>query len=420
MARVISYNEHKVKAGAADLLVASGWLKEPGDLGFTELLRRFEKLTDLNQRTTKNALHVSLNFDPSEKLSPEKMEQIAAEYLEGLGFGGQPYLVYRHRDAAHPHIHLVSTNIRADGTAISMHKLAKLRSEPARLALEKKYGLVPAGGQQKKAVLLPEPVDAARVIYGRAETKQAIGKVLNFVLRSYKFASLAELNSVLGLYYVVADPGSSDSRIRQHDGLVFRVLDSDGEKLGPPIKASLFAGKRQLKDLQVLFARNKFKPDEAARRVRGIIGRACLADQLKLAVLVAALKKDGVDVVLRRNDGGMIYGLTYVDHVTKVVFNGSELGKVYSAKAVLERCGEWRADEGKKQNGTAQRRGMVAGHGGDLARDRQGGYGAGEGKKENGTGLVEVLLDTGYQPETMDAELKRRKRKKKRRLSPGY
>jgi hypothetical protein len=50
------------------------------------------------------------------------------------------------------------------------------------------------------------------------------------------------------------------------------------------------------------------------------------------------LKKQGIDVVLRQNKQDLIYGITYVDHQTKCVFNGSALGKPYSAKAVQERC----------------------------------------------------------------------------------
>jgi hypothetical protein len=50
------------------------------------------------------------------------------------------------------------------------------------------------------------------------------------------------------------------------------------------------------------------------------------------------LSKENIDVVLRKNKEGLIYGITYVDHKTKCVFNGSDLGKSYSAKAILERC----------------------------------------------------------------------------------
>lgn len=419
MARVISYNEHKVKAGQADRLEASGFLKDASLLGFSELLGRFEKLTELNQRTTVNTLHISLNFDPSEQLPEAALRVIAAEYLERIGFGEQPFLVYRHRDAGHPHLHLVTTNIQPDGSAITLHKLGVNKSEPARLAIEKKYGLVPAGSKQKWALLKPEPVGAARVLYGKSETKKAIGKVLNFVLKEYCFASLAELNAVLGLYNIVADPGAAGSRIKEHEELVFRVLDADGNKVGTPVKASLFAGKPVLKNLRAKFERNKVKPIEGQRHLRTVIDLALSGGKPELDALKAALQKEGIDLVLRQNETGLVYGMTYVDHVHRVVMNGSELGKNYSTKTVLERCQGLAASEGAKQSGEAQRPGRGAWQGGELGRGRGEHTGAGEGKKEPCAGLVEVLLDTGYQSEAMDWELRRRKRKKKRRLSPG-
>ena len=51
-----------------------------------------------------------------------------------------------------------------------------------------------------------------------------------------------------------------------------------------------------------------------------------------------ALQKENIQVVLRQNDNGIIYGITYVDHKTKCVFNGSHLGKQYSANAIQQRC----------------------------------------------------------------------------------
>lgn len=326
------------------------------------MLRRFEKLTELNQRTRVNSLHISLNFDPSEQLSEDKLLAIARDYLERIGFGEQPFLVYRHRDAGHPHLHLVTTNIRSDGSAITLHKLGVNKSEPARLAIEEKYGLVPAESKHRRAVLKPEVVDAARVLYGKSETKKGIGKVLSFVLKEYKFASLPELNAVLGLYNVVADPGAVDSRVRRQEGLVFRVLDANGNKVGTPVKASLFAGKPVLKNLRAKFQWNKVKPVEGQRHLRTVIDLALSGGELEPDALKAALEKEGIDLVFRQHEAGLIYGITYVDHVHRVVMNGSELGKNYSAKAVLERCKGLIASGGgetKRRGAAAKSRGMA-------------------------------------------------------------
>lgn len=49
------------------------------------------------------------------------------------------------------------------------------------------------------------------------------------------------------------------------------------------------------------------------------------------------LRKRGIDVVFRQNDSGRIYGVTFIDHDSRVVLNGSRLGKEYSANVFNER-----------------------------------------------------------------------------------
>jgi hypothetical protein len=418
---ILNYNEHKLKKGVAVCLEASGFIKEPVELNFFEKLRRFEKLTELNQRTQVNSLHISLNFDPSETLSDELLREIAAAYMEKIGFAEQPYLLYKHSDAGHPHIHLITTNIKPDGKAITLHNLAKVKSKAARLEIEKEFGLVAAEGSKQNEVFRLKPVNAAKIDYGKTETKRAIGNVLNKVISEYQFASLPELNAVLGLYNIVADTGGEGSRIAAHDGLVFRILNEQGEKVGTPVKASLFHSQPTLKNLKLKFAEKAGKKESLKPRLRNAIDMALLNDRIDLASLAAALKKEGIDMVIRQNKDGVIYGITYVDHRygQKAVFNGSELGKGYSAKAILERCAYVGTGEGKKPNGEAKKVAQ-----GKAAKERWQNVNpaanlAGEGKNITGPGFIEILLEPEYQAETMDWNFKRKKKKKKRqRISP--
>jgi hypothetical protein len=416
---ILNYNEHKLKEGKAVCLEAAGFIKEAPLLNFFEKLHRFEKLIDLNQRTKVNSLHISLNFDPSEQLSDERLREIAAAYMDKIGFGEQPYLLYKHSDAGHPHVHLVTTNIKPDGKAITLHNLAKIKSKQARLAIEREFKLVPAEGSKQQETFRLKPVNAAKIDYGKTETKRAIGNVLNKVIAEYQFASLPELNAVLGLYHITADTGGEGSRVKQHEGLVFRILDEQGNKVGTPIKASLFHSKPTLKNLKIKFAEKAVKKEPLKPRLRNAIDLALLSGKIDLAGLAAALKKEGVDVVIRKNKDGVIYGVTYVDHRQKAVFNGSDLGKGYSAKAVLERCATGVAGEGKKQNGEKEKMGRSKAVKAGSQSVKAGQNSAGEGKNIAVLELAETLLGPGYQAEAMDWQLKRKKRKKKRRrLSP--
>jgi hypothetical protein len=412
----LNYNEQKLKTGDARLLDAGYYPMDGDKMNFHQKLARLEKLTSLNQRTRVNSVHISLNFDPSEKFSDDTLREIAAVYLEKIGFASQPYLLYQHLDAGHPHIHLVTTNIKPDGKAINLNNLGKNQSSVARREIEVAYGLIRAEDSQQREMFRLKPVNVERALYGRVETKRAIGGVLNSVLKNYKFTSLHELNAVLKLYNITADTGSEGSRIREHDGLVYRVLDEQGNKVGVPIRASDFFSKPTLKNI-----RDKFGPNETARvahkgRLRNAIDLALLRGAIDMEVFKNALKKEGIDVVLRQNADGVIYGITYVDHVKKTVFNGSDLGKAYSAKAILERCTQSGAGEEKNNIGKAERVGRRKTTEEDWRSVNANQNFAGKGKNIAGPGILETLLEPGYQPEVMDWQLKRKKKKKKQRV----
>lgn len=120
--RILNYNENKVNEGAAECILATNYAMDVENLSFTYKLNRLLKQAELNENVSRNSIHVSLNFDPSEQLSKEQLNEIADTYMQKIGFGEQPYLVYRHADAGHPHIHIVSVKVRADGSRIDTPK----------------------------------------------------------------------------------------------------------------------------------------------------------------------------------------------------------------------------------------------------------------------------------------------------------
>jgi len=324
----LNYNENKVKQGKATLIAAVRYFKDKEDLTFYDKLFRLTDLAAMNQRARTNTVHISLNFPNGENLADEKLNEIVKDYLTGVGFGTQPYLVYRHEDAGHPHIHLVTTNIKRDGERISLHYLGQNESEKTRKAIEIKYGLVKADEQTKQKPNLKADVSA--VEYGKAETRRAITNILGYVLRTYKFTSVPELNAVLGQYNIQADRGSKDSRMYARGGLVYWILDKQGNKAGVPVKASVIYGKPTLKTLE-----EKFKLNEALRKPfkDGLIEvlEGILIKPLTRRDFQNKLREKGVHCILRQNDEGRIYGVTFIDQKNKAVFNGSDLGKAYSA-----------------------------------------------------------------------------------------
>jgi hypothetical protein len=330
----LNYNENKVKAGKAELIAVSGYVKNYDLLSFYDKLFRLKDLAERNIRTRTNTVHLSLNFDVTEKLDTDKLVNIAEEYMKRIGFENQPYLIYQHFDAGHPHIHIVSTNIEADGKRISLHNIGELKSEPARKAIEVEFGLVQASSK-KNEYEQTENLKIRPLEYGTTDTKRAITNIVNEVAKSYKFTSLPELNAVLNLYNVTADKGSKESVMFNKGGLQYWVIDKSGKRAGVPIKASSIYLKPTLKLLEGRFKLNEYlrKPfrDKLKAKIDKVIAQAISLEQFK-----NELKKAGVSVIIRQNDDGRIYGISYIDHQNKAIFNGSDLGKNYSAAAILD------------------------------------------------------------------------------------
>ncbi len=127
----LNYNEKKVQKGKAECIAAYNYLLYHSKMNFFQKIAGFERLNTLNDRASAKTIHVSLNFDPSEKLGDEKLSEIAQIYMDKIGFGQQPYLVYKHSDAGHPHIHIVSSTIKQDGSRINTHNIGRNQSEKA-------------------------------------------------------------------------------------------------------------------------------------------------------------------------------------------------------------------------------------------------------------------------------------------------
>jgi len=335
---IFNYNENKVKEGIAECIGEGNYPLEAVKLTGTMKLNRLLKQNELNENVKRNSVHISLNFDPSEcTLSNEKMLKIAEHYMQKIGFGSQPYLIYRHYDAGHPHMHLVSIKIREDGSRIDMQNIGRNQSEAARREIEKTFGLVQAQLKKKSIDKFIKPIVLSKIKYGKTESKRAVQSVLDDVLSAYKYKSLSELNAVLGLYNVKADRGEENSRIFKTNGLVYRTLDENGKAVGVPLKSSGFYSKPTLKFLQMKFLQNA-KTASHKKRIANAVDLILLSRSVSLSDLELELRKEGINVVFRKSAGGQLYGITYVDHTSKCVFNGSDLGKPYSAKLIEQRC----------------------------------------------------------------------------------
>ncbi len=412
----LNYNEKKVQKGKAICLHAANYLKDAKQMNFYQKLFGFERLNSLNERATTKTLHVSLNFSPTEKLQDEKLLKIAELYMKKIGFGEQPYLIYKHEDAGHPHIHIVSTAIKSNGSRINTHNIGRNQSEKARKEIEQQFGLIKAERQTKLRNPGIIPVNAEKVIYGKHETKRAIANTVGAVFSQYKFTSLPEFNAALKQFNVVADRGKEEGRIYKNRGLIYRVLDTDGNKVGVSIKASSIACKPTLDNLE-----RKFETNEAVKESLKPFVKTKLDDCLSLSPstmkeLMEHLKKKNIYTLLRQTAEGRLYGITFVDNQNKVAFNGSDLGKGYSAAALQSKLvnsneNEIKQDETKSGSSSGSIQKEIAHH---KSQDKS------INASSKTESLLDVLLSSKEQYDNVPGSLMKKKRKKKKRNNNNF
>ncbi|MBI1782169.1 MAG: relaxase/mobilization nuclease domain-containing protein [Sphingobacteriales bacterium] len=410
--RIVNYNENKAKEGVAKCISAANYPKDADKLSLKNKLNRLLNQASLNTNVSRNSVHVSLNFDPSENHSKEKLETIANTYMERIGFGNQPYLVYQHHDAGHPHIHIVSIKVREDGSRIDTQNIGKNQSEKARKEIEKEFGLMKAEDSKRLKQYQLKPLNAEKIQYGKSETKRGILNVLNEVLFNYKYASIPELNAVLKQFNVMADRGSENSRVYKNNGLAYRLLDEKGNRVGVPIKASDFFNKPTLKFLEERFVLNEEERQPHKARVKNTIDLVLIKQpDIGLQDLVKALEKESIQTMLRQNQQGIIYGITYIDHRTKSVFNGSALGKPYSANGIQERCSSTASSveviDNKKRAGEEKNKAEKQTAFQPLEKE----------KSVSDNNLLDVLINPKEGIDYVPWQLKKSKRKKRKGIS---
>lgn len=332
VAQSLRYHEQKIDQRKASCILAENFLKDTEDLTWKDKLSHFQRLNSLNERTKVNTVHISMNFHPSELLSNDKMKQLATEYMTGIGLGEQPFLVYRHDDANHPHLHLVSTKIREDGVRIDLGKAIRRESLKISRELEIRHSLVKL---RKKDI---RQIQGFGINGEGSATGQTIEKALGEIVPHYKYTNLSELNALLGLYHVEAYRGKETSRLYQKRGLLYRLIDDKGQRISAPIKASAFEIQPTLKNLEKRFVQNQADRESHRQHLTTAIDWAFYKRSPSLEGFKAALAREQIDAILQKDVNGKLQDILYVDHLRKTVFDGKTLGGGYTADMICKRC----------------------------------------------------------------------------------
>jgi hypothetical protein len=330
----LSYNHIKVDEKRAKIIFAGRMIENAnGKFDMHSCLQSFEPYLLANKRTEKPVLHISINPDPKDVLDDNQLSEIAQIYMQKMGYGDQPYIVYMHEDIERRHIHIVSLRVDENGKKID-HNFEHRRSMDVCRDMEQQYGLIPANQKQKSqsSLLSLKPVD-----YKSGDIKHQIVNVIRPITRDYYFLSLKEYRTLLTLYNIGVEEVRGDINGKEYKGLVYSALNKKGEKTGTPFKSSLFGKSVGIEALEKRMEQSAeiIKNKRLKERSKKIISTALLTSKNR-ADFEGALAKQSISVLFRGNEQGRIYGSTFIDHEQKCLFNGSRLGKEFSANVFNE------------------------------------------------------------------------------------
>ena len=282
-------------------------------------------------RVEKPVVHISLNPHPEDVLTDTELQDIAREYLEKMGYGNRPYLVFKHEDINRHHLHIVTVRVDENGRSIATRNNF-YRSKQITRELEQKYGLHDAERRNRRLDTPLHKVDASA-----GDVKKQVGNTVKALNAQYCFQTKGEYRALLSLYNVTVEEAHGNVRGREYHGLVYSATDDAGNKVGNPFKSSLFGKTAGYEAVERKFARSKqeIKDRKLAEMTKRTV-LSVLADTYDKETFVSRLKEKGIDTVLRHTEEGRIYGATFIDHRTGSVLNGSRMGKELSANALQE------------------------------------------------------------------------------------
>ena len=329
----LAYNQEKVDDGKAKVLGAN-LVCEPADGKFSigSVMNDFNRWIPSHFRTKNQVFHVSLNPHPDDKLTNEQLAEIGREYMEKLGYGNQPYLIFKHEDIDREHIHIVSLRVKSDGSKVKDSKEHE-RSKAITIELERKYNLIPTEGQSQGELWMLSPVDASK-----GNLKKQIASVIEPLASMYHFQTMGEYKALLSLYNIGLEELRSEVKGNPYRGLLYSALDNEGNKVGKPLKSSVLGKSVGYEGLEKRMQESaqKIKEDKLWDQTRKIVSGALGASQDERGFR-RKLQSSNIDLVLRRNDEERIYGATFIDHNNRCVLNGSRLGKEFSANVLNEK-----------------------------------------------------------------------------------
>ena len=329
----VIYNQRKVDEATARIIAGNRMITDltgnPHNV-MQQTLWAFDSYLAANRNTEKPVLHISLNPSVDDRLTDGQFAELAREYMQKMGYGDQPYIVYLHEDIDRRHVHIVSTCVKENGEKIS-DAYEWNRSMKACQELENKFGLKPVADKRNE-LLAPY---LKKADYRDGDVKRQIGNILKSVFSSYRFQSFGEYSALLSCFNIEAKQVKGEHEGTPYNGIVYAITDDSGRPVSTPVKSSLLGKRFGYEGIQKRIGYNArdYKAKKWQPKITADVAIAKHGCRVDRDTFVFMLASRGIDVVFRENDDGRIYGATFIDHRNREVYNGSRLGREFSANA---------------------------------------------------------------------------------------
>ena len=221
------YNEQKVIRGVADLVMASGvngyYINQ-----IMDVFEKYETNPAIDDRTRYLGFHMAVNPGPTDRMDEASIMAFICEHMKNLGFGNQPYVVYRHNDIEREHYHVVSVRVDEKGKVIN-DSFLHFRALESMRQLAPKYGFH-VGADPSRKELSGEKLTPAFLDMTKDHIMDQIVSNLEEVF-NYEFNDFTEFAAAMrswGLEVSVVERRNREEKEKKKL-LRFKALDHDGK-----------------------------------------------------------------------------------------------------------------------------------------------------------------------------------------------
>jgi len=331
---VVKYNEEKIIKGYGELL-STNML---GD-NSKSLCNEFDTICALRPSVSKVVYHTSLSISPDEKLTNDQFIEIGEEYLKRMGFDNSQYLIYRHTDQEHPHIHLIANRITMNGEVVS-DKWNYKRSEKVVRELEKTFGL--------KEVVSSDKTQETALSKGQIEYFKRTGQLpvktqLQMIIKD----AITKASSFEQFEASVNEKGANVLFHKNGNDKIYGVsFELDGVKFKGSSLGKAYTFNKILEAINNVHSVNKesaiglnetsvdvkiASDNDIKKELKAIVG-SVLKDSVELNQFAQILHNKGISIILHKNSLGNIFGLSFNFKNTQI--KGSDLGKQFSLTSI--------------------------------------------------------------------------------------